>query len=221
MSKLSVIIPSYGDGINVLALLRQIGRQPDTEVIVVESAPTTYFDEAKRILPQVRLTSGPKGRGKQMNMGANKSTGDLLWFVHADSDISHITLSNLRLLKNEIWGCFTLQFDNKSPYLRAVEANSNLRARFFQTIYGDQGLFVSRSLFENVGGFHDPFEDINISRKLKKIQPNIVIDEPIITSARSFFKHGPLFTHVMMGAIVVAYAFGLLSLSKAFYRLIK
>jgi len=205
---ISIIIPSYNDGDSVLSLVKQL---PKEDLIVVESGNTEYFT---RLPKHVRAYKGSKGRARQMNLGAKKAKGDMLLFLHADSQIS--TIPELRG-----WGCFKVRFNSKRGYYRFIEFWSNQRARWLP--YGDQGIFVGRKLFNTVGGYDEKasFEDLALVSKLKKHGPPTIQQTSILTSPRRFEEHGPVKTHAIMGGIHVAYILGMLTVAKWLYTLIR
>ena len=98
------------------------------------------------------------GRSRQMNEGAARATGTTLLFLHADTVLpdgySEGIAAALKLPEVSA-GAFRFEIDGSLPGKSLVEWGTNLRSRWLQMPYGDQGLFLRRSLFEQLGGFAD------------------------------------------------------------------
>ncbi len=112
-------------------------------------------------------------KATQMNTGAAKASGDVLLFLHADTRLpeNFETCVPAALARDEVCaGAFSLGIDSKADGLRLIERVANWRSRFFQMPYGDQALFVSRSLFHEIGGYpeYPIMEDFELVRRLKQ-----------------------------------------------------
>src|SRR4029079_11689716 len=97
-----------------------------------------------------------KGRASQMNTGAQHATGDWLLFLHADTLLPDRALARLNTLETDATvqaGGFLHQFSGTDWLLRTLSYLNNLRCRWSKIIYGDQAMFVRRTLFEKLGGF--------------------------------------------------------------------
>lgn len=116
---------------------------------------------------------GAEGRGTQLRAGAAIARGDWLLFVHADTwlsaDWASAASAHLRDKPGKA-AAFRLVFRATAKRARIVEALSNWRARTFGLPYGDQGLLISRALYDEVGGFADVplMEDVMIARAIGK-----------------------------------------------------
>ena len=108
------------------------------------------------------------------------------------------------------WGRFDIRIDGKHPMLRVVERLMNLRSRLTGIATGDQAMFVRRDVFERLGGFADLplMEDIELSKRLKKLGPPACAKMPVTTSARRWKAHGVWRTIVLMWRLRMAYFFG-------------
>ncbi|MBI4358135.1 MAG: glycosyltransferase family 2 protein, partial [Candidatus Omnitrophica bacterium] len=127
-----------------------------------------------------------KGRAFQMNVGARHATGDVLLFLHADTRLPDNGLEQIKEVigQGARAGRFRMKFDNRKRLLRLYETYT--RFHFFS--YGDQGFFVARELFEKLGGFDEtvPFEDIDFYQRLRRMTKPVIIQDPVVTSARRF-----------------------------------
>jgi rSAM/selenodomain-associated transferase 2 len=212
-TKLSVVIPCLNEGEQLVVLLRglQYLRDQGHEVILVDggsdpplpAAHETYVD---------KLLVTPPGRAIQMNRGRASSTGVLLWFLHADSEVeAGIEQGMFKVTGSELlWGRFDVSLSGNHPLLRVVEWMMNWRSRITGIATGDQGLFMHKSLFDKVGGFPEQalMEDIEISRRLKRIVTPCCLRERLITSSRRWESAGIVATILLMWGLRLAYWLG-------------
>jgi rSAM/selenodomain-associated transferase 2 len=141
------------------------------------------------------IISAPQGRSAQMNAGASKATGDILWFLHADC-IPHV--DSLRAIKQimqnnkVIGGAFEYRLDGNGIFYRIAESLSNLKNKRFLLLYGDMGIFTRASAFRQLSGFQDIpiMEDLDFGQRLKKLGKIVILPLPIMTSARRWKKEG-------------------------------
>ena len=154
-----------------------------------------------------------------MNVGARHATGDIFLFLHADTTLPEKALVLIKhaIQKGAKAGRFRMKFDDRHWLLRFYE--SYTRFQFFS--YGDQGLFVRRDFFEELGGFREdvPFEDIDFYRCLSRYTKPVIIKDPVITSARRFGGIGYLKQKFINLFLVTLYyaGFNVFSLKKKFY----
>lgn len=207
---ISVIIPVYNEERTIRRLLnsvkeRQLGLIK--EVIVVDSGSHDNTVKAAEESGAQVIQGKVKGRASQMNEGASAASGEILYFLHADSlppvnfDLHIINA----IAKNHIAGCFKLRFDDPNPLLKFFAAGSRLKTTLVR--FGDQSLFVKRRAFEMVGGFDESLtvmEDQEIVRDLKKVGSFKLLNDHVITSARKYktigiFKLQVVFTLIWLG----------------------
>ena len=214
MSKLSIIVPvlNEGDGIAValdaLADLRALG----TELIVVDggSRDATIQQATLRADQVVRA---PRGRALQMNAGAEKASGDVLLFLHADTrlpaEADRVVLNGLDQSRRA-WGRFDVKIDGRSPLLPVVAWLMGLRSRVTWIATGDQAIFVRREAFQAVGGFPAIalMEDIAICKRLKRLGRPLCLRARVTTSGRRWEKNGVLSTIFLMWRLRLAYFLG-------------
>lgn len=208
---ISLVIPVLNEA-HALSRQFETGYLPDdeVEVIVVDGGSEDDSVEiARQYASQVFTTTA--GRARQMNLGAQSARADTLVFLHADTlltnnDIQQV-LSIVSSTHQPFWGHFMIRLSGRHWLLRWVERLMNLRSRLTRIATGDQTLFVSRTLFQHVGGFPDIalMEDIAITSRLKKISRPKVIDAQLITSSRRWEQKGVVRTVITMWLLRFAY----------------
>jgi rSAM/selenodomain-associated transferase 2 len=167
--KLSVVIPTWNEASNLAPTL---GALPEgAEVVVADGGSVDgTLDIARRW--GARIVACEQGRARQMNCGARETEGDTLLFLHADAALGAGAGEAIESALSDpavVGGFFRLRIRTARVTLRLAAAGSNLRARALRMPYGDQGLFLRRSVYEELGGFPDvPFlEDVALIRRVR------------------------------------------------------
>lgn len=211
---LSIIIPTLNEAAGLVSLLDDLQalRHHGHEVIVVDGGSDDGTAECAMRLAD-RVLSGPRGRARQMNSGAEVATGAVLWFVHADSRVPAAAdqyIVKALAMAHVHWGRFDVRLSGAQPVLRIVERLMNLRSRLTGIATGDQAVFVDRALFHAVGGYADIplMEDIELCRRLKAQGRPACLRVPVITSSRRWEQHGVLRTIALMWGLRLAYTLG-------------
>jgi rSAM/selenodomain-associated transferase 2 len=147
-----------------------------------------------------------------MNAGARAARGAYLWFLHADTRVLPGALAALEdaCSGGALWGRFDVRLSGRQPLLRLVERLMNLRSCLTGIATGDQGIFVTRAGFEDVGGYPEIplMEDIALSRALRRRARPLCVRTPIETSSRRWEGRGLLRTILLMWRLRLAYALG-------------
>jgi rSAM/selenodomain-associated transferase 2 len=147
-----------------------------------------------------------------MNAGALAASGNVLWFLHADSrvppDAADALLAACR--GGATWGRFDVRLSGQPPALRLVERLMNLRSRLTGIATGDQGIFVTRAAFAQAGGFPNIplMEDIALSKALRGQTAPACLRVQIVTSSRRWEDRGAIRTILLMWRLRLAYALG-------------
>ena len=156
--KLSIIIPIGPEDDSWRALLRELAPLlSKAEIIFTSSEPISLPKEWNEE-SLVKRMIGPLGRAKQMNAGATKATGEVFWFLHADSKFSASTLVAIdKLLQTSIEGIyfFDLSFFEGPLLMTLNRIGVWIRSRFLKLPFGDQGFIMTRQLFHHLGGFSE------------------------------------------------------------------
>lgn len=197
-SFISIIIPTFNEEGQIASLISDIktstiGRP--YEIIVVDGGSTDNTVREVNFFNVKLLKSPQKGRGAQLNYGASQAQGKLLFFLHADSNLSPNFLHSIHESVDNGFdaGCFRLKFDSENLFLKANAWLTRFNVTAFR--FGDQGLFVTRDLFERSGGYRNDMvvlEDQEIVKRLKKFGARFCVrPEHITTSARKYTENGP------------------------------
>jgi rSAM/selenodomain-associated transferase 2 len=220
----SVIIPTLNEEKALPETLRHLLEQPgDFEVIVVDGGSVDRTGEIVSGEPAVRILIAPKCRASQMNAGAQHATGDWLLFLHADTLLPEGALARLNSLETDATvqaGGFLHRFSGTDWRLQMLSYFNNLRCRWSKIIYGDQAMFVRRTLFEQLSGFpNEPrLEDVLFSRKLVRIVTPVLLAPPVVTDSRKFVQMGIWRSVFRASLILLSIELGLPLVSRVFFR---
>ncbi len=207
--RLSIIVPVLNEAQGIAAFLAplQALRELGHEVIVVDGDSSDSTADAARTLADHVVTS-PRGRAIQMNCGARIGSGDALIFLHADTQLpDHAPGLIEKALMHHAWGRFDVKIAGHSGWLPVIAAMMNLRSRLTGIATGDQAIFVSRAAFDAVGGYADQplMEDIELSKRLKRIGPPACLRARVVTSGRRWERHGAWRTILLMWRLRLDY----------------
>ena len=222
--RLSVIVPVYREAARLPHLIPALCNREDiAEVVLVDAsrdaASAGFFADYGLSLQDqfnhklLMVGSPDAGRSVQMNLGAELSLGNALLFLHADTELPKEDIVSLLnpLPQVNLWGRFDVQLIPDNWLLCVVAAMMNWRSRLSGIATGDQCLFIDRATFEQVGGFRDMalMEDIELSRRLKKLSRPLCLRETVSTSSRRWLEHGVVKTIVLMWCLRLLYWVGL------------
>lgn len=195
----SIIVPIYNEAKQMIdRLISNISLQKgEFELIFVDASKIPFKSNKYKVI------SSQKGRGIQLNLGAKEAKFENLLFLHADSTFknNNAILDVFKALKTHKIGCFKLEFKPNSIPLSLIAIGSNLRIRFRNIAFGDQGIFIKKELFNKLGGFSNIpiMEDYEFSMRVKNAQEKYyVLNNKIITSSRKFNKEGIIKTLIKM-----------------------
>ncbi|GGC06328.1 MULTISPECIES: TIGR04283 family arsenosugar biosynthesis glycosyltransferase [Dyadobacter] len=190
--KLSIIIPTYNEAANIARLLQDLfryaGDQP-IEVIVSDGGSKDATLEIALQAGASVLKSPKPGRAAQMNYASGFANGDVLYFVHADVGINQDYFQDIERAASDGFeaGCYRFRFDSN----RAILKINSYFTRFNRLMCrgGDQTLFITRKLFDQLNGFDEYYtimEDYDIIIRIWKIARFKIIPKEVTVSARKY-----------------------------------
>lgn len=183
-AKISIIIPCYKEGDMLSRMEEQLRPYKKQAEILFADGGENHFSGEYKVVPC------PKGRAKQMNTAAREACGDVLFFLHCDSILPDDFLEEIReALRKTPVACFGIRFSPPTPLMMICSFISNHRVYDRKVMFGDQGIFLGRELFLQIGGFPDLplMEDYQFSLNLKSRGiPMGLCKKRLITSERRF-----------------------------------
>lgn len=219
--KISIIIPVLNEARNIQAFLQNLQplREQGHEIVLVDGR--SQDDTCTLARPYIdRMMTCDKGRAKQMRLGAKMATGQVFLFLHADTILPQQAeqtilmalhaAQTLNQTTGSLWGRFNVRLSGKHWLLRIIEQMMNWRSCLTGIATGDQAIFVSKVLYNDVGGIPeiDLMEDIEFSKHLKKLSQPICLKCPVITSSKRWEQNGILKTVLFMWSMRLQYFFG-------------
>ncbi len=191
IGKLLVYLKENSTPSQIAEVLVVDGHSSDQTVQIARNAGATVFQ-------------APKGRAKQMNYGAKKAKGDILYFLHADTfppkDFDNHIISALS--QNHRSGCFQMRFDSNSILLRFFAWFTRFNHKICRG--GDQSLFITKELFDRIEGYNEDywiFEDNEMIGRIYQKTDFKILPHPVETSARKYQKNGVLKLQYHFGVI--------------------
>ena len=216
--RFSVIIPTWNEGPRIaraLKRLREISDEARMEIILVDGGSTDKTVAAARDWADQLLVQEKPNRGAQLHAGARVATGDLLFFLHADTQPpgrwqEHLEKAWLGAQKEPLAATvFSIDYGPGATY-RLVAAGQNWRARWLGLAYGDQGICVSHEVYAKSGGFPEIplMEDVEFCRRLSKLGRIVVLPDLIRPAVTRLQRSGPLANMLFNQWILLRHALG-------------
>ena len=148
-----------------------------------------------------------------MNEAARRAEGETLLFQHCDTVLTEEHLRHLAeaMRAGDVGGgAFRRRFDERHPHLRWLESWEALRCRCFGPLFGDQSIFVRRTVFEAMGGFAEMplMEDVEFSCRLRRRGRIVVLEPAIASSARKHLQQGRWRTTLANAIFLTLYVAG-------------
>ncbi len=215
---ISVIIPTLNEEQALEETLADLPLSHTLETIIVDGGSTdrtlAIANAFRAHAPNAHIVEAPTGRARQMNEGAQVSRGEVLLFLHADTQIPNGAPRIIESALEDpavVGGRFDVKFNTHSRWGRLIGTLMNWRSRTSGIATGDQAIFVRRRIFEQLGGFADIplMEDIEFSRRLKQAGSTVALRQTVTTSFRRWKQQGPLRTILLMWTLRFLYWAGI------------
>ena len=208
---LSIVIPLLNEADNLPKLMGHLahlnpapyqvilvdGGSTDNSVAIAKELIESLIDSSPSVISgQVidwQITESTAGRALQMNAGAELATGDVLLFLHADTQLPNHAIADITsAVRQAAWGRFDVRLDSSAWMLKVVSQMINWRSRFSGIATGDQAIFIKKPLFEQLGGYPQQplMEDIELCKRLKAVGKPACLRSKVITSARRWQQYG-------------------------------
>jgi rSAM/selenodomain-associated transferase 2 len=211
--RISVIVPVFNEEKSIAATLMELQCLNPEEMILVDGGSSDGTPEICQRFG-VELYRSRPGRARQMNFGAQRASGDVLLFLHADSRLPPSAFDDIRAgLQDQkiLGGRFDLQLDNPRPLFKLIGFMISLRSRLSKVGTGDQAIFVRREIFVELGGYPDIplMEDVALSRALKRRGAVACLRSRVVSSARRWEMDGIWRTILKMWTLKTLYLLGI------------
>ena len=188
----AAIIPTLNEESSLRQSLPEVISAAD-EVLVSDGGSR---DKTLRMAEELgaKIVSGTSGRGPQLNRGAAATRSDALVFLHADTRLPDGAIPAIRraIGSGKVGGGFRVRFDTDNRIMALGTRLVQLRTRLTQSPLGDQAQFVSRTIFNDLGGFREwpALEDLDFIRRMKRRGEVVVLPLEATTSARRYLEEG-------------------------------
>ena len=197
----------------LIEYLNNLDLHKDIEIIVVDGAREKNTLKAIHNNQVIKIPS-EKGRAKQMNVGASAAKGEILIFLHADTELPFQALKKINSFigqREYVGGAFDLGIKSDKFIFKMIGTLSSLRSRFNRIPFGDQAIFIRREYFNQIGGYKEIplMEDVELMRRIKKSRKKIwIFYDRVMTSPRRWEKEGVIYCTLRNWVIQALYLLG-------------
>jgi rSAM/selenodomain-associated transferase 2 len=199
--RFSIIVPVFHEKENIGSLidcLNHLDSNQLSEIIVVDGALEKDTLAAIHRNQVVKISS-ERGRAKQMNAGASVARGEILIFLHADTELPLQALQKIHSLMEQreyVGGAFDLGIKSDRLIFGVIGTLASWRSRLNRIPFGDQAIFIRRDYFNRIGGYAEIplMEDMELMRRIKKSGDKIwIFHDRVITSPRRWQSEGVVY----------------------------
>ncbi|WP_319418969.1 TIGR04283 family arsenosugar biosynthesis glycosyltransferase [Pleurocapsa sp. FMAR1] len=211
---ISIIIPVLNEARVIKQTVGRLQKNYGVEIIVIDGGSQDNTVAIAQQTGSTVLTVAGKGRAAQMNAGAAIAQGDIVLFLHADTQLplnfKYLAVHTLKQ-PGAIAGAFELAIAGTDKSLRWIEIMVKMRSRLLSLPYGDQAIFLKKQTFEEVGGFADLpiMEDFELVQRLKRQGKIAIAPAQVITSGRRWQKLGVWQTTLINQLVIAGYYLGI------------
>jgi rSAM/selenodomain-associated transferase 2 len=211
--EIAVVIPALDEASQVTSAIRS-AQVPGENVQILVVDGGSQDDTADRARSAgAEVLRGERGRARQLDVGWRSTKAEVVLFLHADTRLPERWLPAVRaaLADSRVaGGAFGLQFDELDGLLRLIGWVAGLRARLLELPYGDQAIFVRRTVLERVGGIPDVavMEDLDLVSAIKAEGRLALLPLQVVTSSRRYRGQGVLRTAVRHVLALAAWRLG-------------
>jgi rSAM/selenodomain-associated transferase 2 len=212
----SVIIPVLHESHRINHLIDHLDgleADKDREIIVVDGSPEQDTLEAIRSRQVIKIIS-EKSRAQQMNAGATIAKGEILIFLHVDTELPDGAFTKISSVMKQdayVGGAFELGIKSDKFVYRVLEYWVSIRCRFTRIPYGDQAIFIRRNYFKKIGGYSNIplMEDVELMRRIRVAGDKIyIIPDRVVTSPRRWEQEGFMYVNLRNTAQLTLYYLG-------------
>jgi rSAM/selenodomain-associated transferase 2 len=214
--KFSIIVPVFHEGERINDLIDCLHRQDSDknfEIIIVDGCREKDTLGAIHSKEVIKISS-ERGRAKQMNAGASMAKGEILIFLHADTELPIHALKKINSLterKEYVGGAFDLGIKSDKFIFKVIGTLSSLRSRLNRIPFGDQAIFIRKEYFSQIGGYKEIplMEDVELLRRIKKSGNKIwIFYDRVMTSPRRWEKEGVIYCTLRNWSLQTLYFLG-------------
>lgn len=215
--KFSIIVPVFHEGERINDLidcLNRLDSDKNFEIIIVDGCREKDTLGAIHSKEVIKISS-ERGRAKQMNAGASMAKGEILIFLHADTELPIHALKKINSLterKEYVGGAFDLGIKSDKFIFKVIGTLSSLRSRLNRIPFGDQAIFIRKEYFNKIGGYKEIplMEDVELLRRIKKSGNKIwIFYDRVMTSPRRWEKEGVIYCTLRNWSLQTLYFLGI------------
>jgi len=216
MLRFSIIVPVLHESERINRLIDHLSclEPRDTcEIIVVDGSHERDTINAIRSEQVVKMTAD-RGRARQMNAGAAVAKGDILIFLHADTELPPAAFAGIESVMGQgryVGGAFQLGIQSEKFIYKALTWWVSIRCRITRIPYGDQAIFIAKDHFNRIGGYREIplMEDVELMRRIKKQGDRIcVLPDCVMTSPRRWEEEGFIYVNLRNTLLLILYLLG-------------
>ena len=210
-NSISVVIPTLNEAAELPETLRRLRAVPEVSDVIIADGGSR--DDTVKLAEATGcgVVSSAPGRGRQLRAGAERATGEVVLFLHADTWVPpNAGQALLKCLAHPgvVAGGFYKVFrDPPSWLVRGSRFKCCWRLLVARRVMADQGIFLRRKTLERIGGVPDVplMEEFELCKRLRPLGSIALADATVVTSARKFRKLGVLRAYLLMWRVTAGY----------------